>query len=195
MLMRFIGDIHANFAWYQNAIKDCGESIQLGDFGIGFESNENPIPVVDQSHGFIRGNHDDPAKCRAHGNWIPDGYYDQYLDIFFIGGAYSTDKHLRTPGVDWWSDEQLSKEEFGKHFRAYRDYKPKYVVSHDCPASILPVRYYDFTKTLLDELFKEHQPKLWIFGHHHRSWLTQKDSTTFLCVNKLSYVDIDINRE
>ena len=42
--MKFIGDVHANFDWYNKIISNTTDTIQLGDFGIGFE-NYSPEPL------------------------------------------------------------------------------------------------------------------------------------------------------
>lgn len=100
--MRFIGDTHAKFGSYQAIALGADASIQVGDFGAGFAE----IPDLGPNHRFIRGNHDNPALCRAHPNWIPDGHSEN--GMFFMGGATSVDRHSRCEGVDYWADEEMS---------------------------------------------------------------------------------------
>jgi hypothetical protein len=38
MIIRFIGDVHARFDNYRSFIEGSSYSIQVGDFGIGFEN-------------------------------------------------------------------------------------------------------------------------------------------------------------
>lgn len=52
-LTRFIGDVHAKFNKYVDLLKGCQQSIQVGDFGIGFGES----PRVGPDHRSIRGNH------------------------------------------------------------------------------------------------------------------------------------------
>lgn len=78
--MRFIGDCHGKFNAYLEIVKDCPESIQVGDFGAGFV----PLPDVNKDHFFIRGNHDNPTICKTSRNWIEDG--SQIGNMFFVGG-------------------------------------------------------------------------------------------------------------
>ena len=39
-------------------------------------------------------------------------------------------------------------------------------------------------------MFEKHQPKLWFFGHHHKSWTMMIDGTQFRCLNELEVYDI-----
>ena len=98
MKTRIIGDIHGHIGPYINLLVDCDASIQVGDFGYGFinEPAERLVSDIHESgdHKFIRGNHDDPAKCKVAPGWIQDGLVRN--DVMFIGGAWSIDWHLRT---------------------------------------------------------------------------------------------------
>ena len=67
------------------------------------------------------------------------------------------------------------------------------------------------TNQLLQALYDIHQPKRWIFGHHHVDMMmlydkgevkmtsqqvvagTEGDYTIFQCLDELSYIDIDID--
>ena len=76
--------------------------------------------------------------------------------------------------------------------------KPEIVISHDCPASVVPEFMTNdwkleksFTGLVLNTMFEIHQPKTWIFGHHHNSKTVTKNGTEFICLDELSYMDID----
>lgn len=80
-------------------------------------------------------------------------------------------------------------------FDKYCEVRPKIVVSHDCPQSVMMqlFRYPEKsqTRTMLEMMFQEHQPELWIFGHHHKS----KDEiinggTRFICLSELETFEI-----
>lgn len=81
---------------------------------------------------------------------------------------------------------------FMKARELYGDIKPDIVITHDCPESVclylLPVGarlYQNITGWALDELFNIHQPKIWRFGHHHKSWRMTINGTDFRCLNEL----------
>jgi hypothetical protein len=196
-MVRFIGDVHGKMVEYVNVLPSH-QSIQVGDFGIGFA--RNPIDLYDyHTHGFIRGNHDNPAKCLMEPNYIEDGKFDG--SIFFTGGAESTDRHLRTEGISWWRGEQMSFEQLYAVADAYDQAKAnvKVVVSHDAPE---PVCHYllgfqdmqpSRTKQALSGLLHMHRPKLWVFGHYHREFDETIDGTRFVCLPELEYLDVDID--
>jgi hypothetical protein len=189
--VRFIGDVHAKFMHYKTMLDPNIFSIQVGDFGLGFGID---APKVENNHRFIRGNHDNPELCLVNENWIGDGTYIN--GIFCVGGARSTDAWNRTEGVDWWRDEEVSYEIASRIFDQYLELKPDVVVSHDCPDDGLPFPEYRFpsiTSNLLNSMLESHRPKLWVFGHHHMSIDVIVDGTRFVCVDKNSFKDIEID--
>ena len=203
MKMTFIGDLHGKWDRYMDILENIDNSVQVGDFGIGF-ANEIPLHVVEEkmrngNHRFIRGNHDDPDLCKDHPHWIADGRYNYGNEIFHIGGAYSIDRHRRIENLDWWEDEELSIYELGKCFDVYAETKPRIVVSHECPESVAWESFPWYTdgvqtrtRHALQNMFEFHQPEIWIFGHWHSSLDYMKNGTRFICLNELETVDIDI---
>ena len=193
--IRFIGDVHASFNQYVEMTKEAEISIQVGDFGLGFQTKEDPVPFLTQDHRFLRGNHDDPAQCEKHPNWIKDGHYDEELEIFFLGGAKSIDKNQRTPGVDWWENEELSMPELYAIVDSYSKIKPQIMVTHDCP----DIALHDFkiyreksrTAQFLNHLCEIHRPHLWVFGHHHKAIEKLIGSTLFIGLDTLKFKDIN----
>lgn len=181
--MLIIGDVHGKFKEWADLIANEKESLQIGDFGFNYPSS---VP----GHVFFPGNHDN------HENY-PDyclGRYGEYRDMFFVGGAYSIDHDVRTEGIDWFRNEELSYLEQEECFRQYSLAKPDIVLSHDCPTVVR----YEFgypqnqTSYLLQCMFLEHMPKLWIFGHHHRSWSKTIADTKFVCLNELETYRLDV---
>lgn len=194
--MRFIGDTHGKFKEYENIVKDCAASIQVGDFGAGFR----PIPDVGTKHRFIRGNHDNPALCLRHPNWIKDGTVED--EIFFLGGGFSTDRAERTEGLDYWKDEELSIPELYDAYDVYVATKPKIVVTHECPYGIAGDFFHNPTKRWLNpsrtsqalqSMWEVWKPKLWVFGHWHQPRDRLVDGTRVICLGELEFLDIDIN--
>lgn len=206
--IHIIGDVHGNTVSYQNlvAVLPEGEaSIQVGDMGIGFPGR-TLYPMPDR-HKWFRGNHDNPEKCRKTTNYLGDyGYLPEY-DLFWLAGAYSIDREWRIQGETWWVDEQLSFEELYKAFDLYEAKKPKYVLTHECPSSIgnalLADQFGPYfqakvgcvtsrTSQALENMFRFHQPKEWVFGHYHVDKQIESNGTLFTCVAELSRYELKI---
>lgn len=204
MRLRFIGDIHGDLLAWRSRLDGCDKSIQVGDFGMGFIDETQPaLAGVDWTrHRFIRGNHDDPARCAQHPGWIPDGHFDEGLGIFFCGGAWSIDREWRTPGVSWWPDEEVSDLAFRRIIEDYARIRPRIVVTHDIPFFVADDLYTGHRKIqgpirktrtamALYEMFKTHQPALWVFGHWHIHRRKTLFGTRFICCEINQSVDID----
>lgn len=209
--MKFIGDVHGKFDAYLSIVKnDPEESIQLGDFGIGFrkgggysqytrmthpEAIEYTHCQAPPQHKFIRGNHDNPEACRKHPNYL--GEYGIYKDeIFFISGAFSVDKAWRTPGLDWWEQEELSQITLLNAIESYSTAIPRIVISHDCPYEIAKIMYpkvHMVTRTgqAFDAMLDEWRPSMWIFAHHHQSLDFVHKGTRFICLDELQPFTIE----
>jgi hypothetical protein len=183
---------------------DC--SLQVGDMGIGFPADSNFrkehiswFEPIDDNHKFMRGNHDDPAECKLHPNYLGDWGYLPAPDIFFVSGGFSIDHMFRLPGMTWWKDEELKESEMEKVFNAYEICKPKIVVSHECPLGVkidFVTNPWKFdvnsrTEKLLHKMFGIHQPDYWIFGHHHRKKELDKNGTHFVGLDELRHGKIN----
>ena len=140
------------------------------------------------------GNHDYiPYLNKPHslGNWSFE------RGIFTIRGANSIDIHKREEGLDWFRNEELNYQETNDVFDAYLRIKPEIVVTHDCPASVAEILFgmptsgvnkqffKSTTRELLQGLFEEHQPRLHLFGHHHKSKDMIINGTRFICLAEL----------
>lgn len=209
MITRLIGDKHGLWNDYQTVIHGCERTVQLGDFGIGFGQGDHwhdrVNDIVDgKQHRFIRGNHDNPGKCKDMLGWIPDGTVEN--DVMYIGGAWSIDQDYRTPGHDWWAAEELSANELTTLYSVYTTVKPRVMLTHDCPtlaAYHMFIRaglrtYGNNTLTLtrtgemFQKMFEAHQPEQWYFGHWHHTKRMQIDRTVFQCLGELDYMDVDL---
>ncbi|MEX0345841.1 MAG: hypothetical protein AB3N20_13025 [Rhizobiaceae bacterium] len=207
--MRFIGDVHGDFARYEQLIGETGQSVQIGDLGLGYGTvgadgvvmrPDPPFDVMKRagSHRFIRGNQDDPAMCRQSELWIADGTVDG--DVFYCGGAETARRQNRIEGVNWWPDEELSEAEFAAVHEKYLDAKPRLMVTHDCPVSIgaeilaahdigKPVAV-TRTRKSFEAMLALHKPQIWIFGHWHLPFDRQIGSTRFICLDILQTIDL-----
>jgi len=222
MYTRIIGDIHGKIADYKfyslgigrtRSSKDLvvERSIQLGDFGMGF--NKTPIWndnmhqwfEANPGHRFIRGNHDDPAVCKTMPGYIHDGFVEGHS--MFVGGAWSIDWAWRTAGLSWWPDEECSIEQFNHIIDVYSMTRPKVMFTHDCPTEaaieLFQKRGLLFggasaklektrTATALQAMYEIHQPDFWFFGHWHHTISAKIGNTRFHCLGELDYIDFDI---
>jgi len=191
--MIFIGDIHGRFTYYLELIKNITHcpTIQVGDFGLGFGRYNEPIKI-EGNHWFIRGNHDNPDFCRRHPNYLGDYGYRKDLDVFFVSGAYSIDKACRIEGSTWWREEEITYREFQKKvIPLYLKIRPKIVVTHDAPISVLtemfPIQNFANYRTnqALQVMFDGWQPDMWVFGHHHINKQVRMNGTLFVCLREL----------
>lgn len=176
--MYVIGDIHGDLQWYFKTIKDLDESIQVGDFGAGFVYLPDKW---DDNHKFIRGNHDNPEICKAHPNYLGDFGLLQYKEytILYVSGAESTDKSSRYEYIDWWRDEELTYWQTMSLAALIANINIDIVISHDRPYMLNPRQYKKSnTGRVLQRLYEEKRPSLWIYGHHHISETKFVDNTT-----------------
>ena len=201
--IRFIGDVHGNWKKYKKIINECDTSIQVGDFGVGFSGHSNPPydSMKKGNHRFIRGNHDNPSVCKKHPCWIADGEII-HNNIFCIGGAKSIDAHLRTEGLNWWSDEELSYVQFLKLCDDYEKHKPSVIVSHEMPESLTYIvcskcnltKYDDksVTRQFLDNILEIHKPDLFIHGHWHVNHHTVYKGVEYIGLGELEHIDLEL---
>lgn len=220
MKLRIVGDIHGKFNEYSfynlgvGRTRHMGDpvppenSVQVGDFGIGFYSPYWHESVRDwmnkyPGHRFIRGNHDDPAMCKTMPGYIADGTIEN--DVMYVGGAWSIDREWRTEGKDWWPDEELSIDELNKIFDLYVKHRPRVMITHDCPTHVSYEMFISKgdglvntphiqtrTAQAFQAMFEEYQPEEWYFGHWHYTRQMKLYGTKFQCLGELDYVDIEI---
>lgn len=231
--VRFVGDVHGKLNKYFHRIRTVPYSIQLGD--VGFKSEYNVIKNTDwldsNYHKILGGNHDDyyeengifvnqtPHFLGDYGiHTVPD-----FGDIFFVRGGRSIDASIRAEGFDWFRQEEISYVQGLKALEFYKETKPNFVISHECPEEVIHLLQQDReervkrkkkgpffariktwngmpilpskTAFLLQGMFEFHQPKFWLFGHHHQSFNKVHNGTRFICLNELQYMDINSNFE
>lgn len=208
MITRVIGDIHAKWNSYQVITESVEKSIQVGDFGIGFSGDYwhdrvNDFHGENRGHRFIRGNHDNPQKCKDDMiGYIDDGTIEN--DVMFLGGAWSIDRQWRVEGQDWWADEELSYEELDRMVSLYDMVRPSVVITHDCPSfvsyemfiksgnALSGKQFETRTAQALQAMFEIHQPKLHFFGHWHQTSFMEIEGTMFVCLGECDFIDVDL---
>lgn len=198
----FIGDVHGEWTKYNEIIRTIGKpTIQVGDFGIGFKppagNDMYDIEAMREGHHlFGRGNHDNPFLCAENSQYIPDG---TMLDngVYWIGGACSVDRHSRISGRDWWPEEELTIDAFGKIMDDYEEKKPDILASHDCPEFLTGYlggsvngAYKNRTQQALDSIVYIHPPKIHVFGHHHKHFDETIRGTRYICVPILGVQEV-----
>jgi hypothetical protein len=71
------------------------------------------------------------------------------------------------------------------------------MVTHDCPEQLLPylVSHHSVFTTRTGQafanMFERYQPKLWVFGHHHKSFDMEVNGTRFVCLAELETKEFD----
>lgn len=99
--------------------------------------------------------------------------------------TYSKDKRkldldgklYRIIGRSWWKREMPSEEEMkeGIENLSKVNNKVDFIISHDCPKSILPLIYsgskvnYDKLNEYFEQIRKSIDFKIWFFGHYHEN--------------------------
>lgn len=211
--MMMIGDVHGKWSDYAQILNDNqpDHSVQIGDFGWGFHGQETEymqrhVAAVEQAmasgnNRYIRGNHDNPAMCASHKFYIPDGSYDASTGIMYIGGALSIDRDLRTQGIDWWDDEELSYPDLQRLIDLYESVQPRVMITHECPEDVVGYLFSWYqkmkigsrTRDALGSMLYLHRPALWVFGHWHQHVDRVIDGTRFICLAELQAAMLDLD--
>lgn len=207
--IRICGDIHGKYDQYFNIVHNSEYSVQLGDCGFHYE----PLNILDSSkHKFFFGNHDSrDAKVTEH--FL--GYYGftelNGVAFFYVSGGHSIDRAYRlthehqTGQKIWWEDEELSYADMQKVYKWYKDVQPQLVITHEAPTVCMekiqnpnilkefgyPDGWKSNTQQLLQQLYEEYQPQVWVHGHMHHAARNQIDRTLFISLQELGYVDVD----
>ena len=209
--LRLIGDMHSQNELYLQKLDGIPYSLQVGDLSIyGFDFLTE-CGVEPEKHKFIGGNHDNynvigdsPHHLGDYGVWsVPE-----FGDIFYIRGAWSIDKKFRTPGLDWWPEEELTHEECEKALELYKEVKPKFVVSHECPLDIVqfvtnPIFAHNMgfsnsiihtnTNVILQRMREFHAPKIHVFGHYHKKLDIVANGVRYVCLPEFGVLDLPKN--
>ena len=196
------GDTHGNTKWVLTLVKlaarhHCAGVLQLGDFGYWshLPEGERFLGHVDgalEHAGLwllaIPGNHENHTLLRRHrvqkdGFWwlrdhiamAPFGARWEWQGVRFgaLGGAWSIDKDIRVPMIEWWPGEEPT----GADAARLGDEPLDILVSHDVPLGGEPeltdnLRGYAAwravaTRRLLLDVVQRLRPRLVLHGHWH----------------------------
>jgi predicted phosphodiesterase len=193
-----IGDVHGQYHRYLPLTDQHEYTLQLGDMGFDYEALEELDP---KKHVFFGGNHDNYDKIEGCPNSLGDFGSANLggMEFFFVRGEWSIDWEHRRTGVDWWDREELPYRTLERAIKMYQVRKPEIMVTHGCPASVTPlvtegngwgeVRP-SLTSRALEEMLQLHQPRLWVFGHHHRRFWQQIGRCLFICLDELQTLEV-----
>ena len=181
-MIHFIGDIHGDFLGLTNKIRALNITnatlIQVGDFGVGFQSFEQDMLSIKKLNNFllktrnhlhvIRGNHDNPkffdgSIRRSNLHLLKDYSIVQAegKHIFLAGGAVSIDRRQRMVDRNYWTDESFEFDLQKLESISSEIDNIDIVVTHSCPAEFWPYtvdsikRYLMRDKSLLTDIENE----------------------------------------
>ena len=197
-----IGDCHGLLDFYKEIIEnlegDGLHSILLGELGFKKQHDWFLKSPLSENNKILFGNHDYfPYLNREHSlgrfKSIPE------YNMFTIAGAFSIDWQYRIEGRDLFKEEEMNCQEERKCFDAYCKAKPEIVVSHDAPDSAIvslfkyPHRFPNGQKTtdFLQRCLEAHQPKTWVFAHHHKDKDETINGTRFICLDELQTIEVE----
>jgi hypothetical protein len=193
--VRIVGDVHGKVGTYTQLVAECPYSLQLGDLGFRYEKVRDRLSP--DQHRFIPGNHDDYHHLPSHalGDY---GTVPFVPHSFFVRGAYSIDKYHRTPGRDWWPEEELDYQQGLAALEAYEAAKPEWMFTHCAPSGLTSLlvphapagEKPSSTQRLLQLMWELHHPTYWLFGHYHQSRILRTAKTTFHCLDELESYDL-----
>lgn len=210
-MLTLIADVHGKYDKYLDICRDNEFTLQLGDMGY----NYTPLNELDSSkHKFIFGNHDlhniekfPPHYLGKFGTALLGG-----VEFFFVSGAFSIDWKIRRAkylmgewSQTWFENEELSYSEGLQCLEMYAKLKPDVLFTHEAPRfwadkignpNVLKSFGYDpesfttSTSVLLDQMFKEHRPKLFVCGHYHKNYHEVIDGTNMFVLGELCTLEI-----
>lgn len=214
MKLRLIGDVHQNYDELVKLQKGADYSITLGDIGFDYRrlTELYATKFIDPlRHRMFHGNHDNIPLLKK----MPPPYFlprwgklklGKYK-IFYISGGWSIDYKSRTPGLDWFPDEELFLDEFALAKEEYIQFQPDILLTHEGPLRCVPhltnpafAQQFGYPSTIrtrtavaLDEMIDLHKIKYCFFAHYHffgGKVLNFNDySTTFIHLDMLMGYD------
>lgn len=200
MRVLLLGDTHGNTGWVRELALPIANSVsadaifQLGDFGYWDTGGEfvNTVSRSSIPFYFIDGNHENHPRLPVErgkvvnltGNlhYVPRGSVLNWdgVKVLAVGGAHSIDRAYRTPGIDWFPEEDISEEDV--RF-AVSSLTCDVMLAHDAPSTAkLPlVTPYDAVwraelpaceanRERVSVIVDAVKPSLYVHGHYHSKW-------------------------
>jgi predicted phosphodiesterase len=207
-----LGDVHCYAGWTKVAARiavhnECTVIMQLGDFGYWPHRGSGQVFLDEVARWmaqynlemwWVDGNHENHDMLSEQ--WHEDGFWRlgpivhcergarwTWNDRSFLacGGAYSIDKHYRTPGESWWAGETITEADVIRCGTEHVDV----LVSHDAPWGAQNVMGFktvgekdDYPESAanrkrLAAICDATTPELLVHGHYHHRNSTLYKST------------------
>lgn len=205
------GDVHGRFGVLNNLIEKEKPELIICSGDFGYWPN---FPYIEQIKSintkrtkllWIDGNHEDHWALREFQSYnlssrsqlkmldnlyyMPRGSTYELEDgrkILFMGGGLSIDKHLRTEGIDWFSEELIT---YGDLHNLPKE-KIDIIISHTGPTEFVNTvkqfygeRFHDPSEEALSQLLEMYHPKLWLFSHFHTYKTDFFNGTRWICLD------------
>ena len=215
-----IGKVVQFFGDHEGEYCEDDHLIICGDVGVcGFDPDmeketrrilrELPVTVL-----FIDGNHEHHLRLIDHPvdewnggkvHFIESGIIHlmrgQVYDIdgttfFTFGGAYSIDKAGRIEGIDWFTEEMPTREEYeeGLDNLEKHDRQVDYIITHTAPYEVAAaLGYGELTsderslRRYFQQIADEADYKKWFFGHFHEDEVIE--DVFFAMYNEIIVID------
>lgn len=190
MQLRLIGDVHQNYDELVRLQKGADYSIALGDIGFNYhnltqlyeQGNINPT-----RNFMFAGNHDNHRLLKVN---LPNYFLNRYGAFcladkwfFYASGGWSIDWKRRTPGLDWFPEEELTDVEIVDMIALAEAVQPDYILTHEGPYCVVPyvtnpsfAQAFGYgpniptrTNQALMEVLRVTRAKKHFFGHYHWS--------------------------
>lgn len=203
-----IGDLHGKFKLLCNYLNSISKNYDYifctGEFGYWPEFCDfNDLKLSENTKFYwCDGNHErhDLIKNICNNEISKNIFYMKRgsvltindKNILFFGGANSIDYKNRTPGIDWFPEENISINDMNN----LPNKKIDIIISHTCPLEFDISKHfylYDNKETecnrkYLSEILKMYNPYLWYFGHWHKSMEYKYKNTKFIGLNKINFL-------
>ena len=218
-VVRIMGEAHGDVERYIKLANQCSYSVLSGEIMCGSKPTIYDMqPLKDayadkrinpNCHLILPGNHDNYDVIGDIPSFLVNPGYGMFdvgplasIASFYVRGAASIDKAMRTEGRSWWRKEELTIRALHDAMEFYTYIKPDVMITHTCPDIVVPglldpgQRKLPFrTEQALQAMLEAHQPRVWIFGHFHKTKRINlpQFGTEFIALGELSTCDLNVS--
>lgn len=201
-MVKITGDTHGEPIRLLELLFDMNSGdtlIVTGDFGYVMKNNYEERDFLDQIEDFdvnicfCDGNHENFDAIEACEQLMWNGgkvhkirknifhlmrgqvFTIEGAKYFTMGGAYSTDRYMRTKGIGWWERELPDNDEYNEASNnlSANQMEVDYIITHTAPKEIISMMGYDPINRdmeltgFLEWVMYSVKYKRWFFGHFH----------------------------
>lgn len=183
----FLSDIDCNhhvfFGGNHDNYFSSAEFVQLKSspiFSKEHHWHDHRYPFLPPHHLGDWGTWEIPESSPSHNGHV----VDMPNKLFYTRGAWSIDQDYRQLGYDWFPEEELNHSEMENAVQDFVIQRPFFMASHSAPLSV--VEYFSAARMLpsgrviktrtnqgLEAMLWSHRPKLWVFGHYHKDFMSK----------------------